>query len=761
MVNLNSEFAEVEDIIKLAASVKSPLVSIAELVKNGADAGAKEVIVDISKEKKIICVNDDGKGFSDNDIQYLHRIYYSNKKKDGNLTNNHNEFFAGSKGLGLFSAFFLGDEIEIITENPNFSYSVKWCRDAMPTIEEIPTTGETGTQIIIRQLNEKRLNHLLKEKELKKFRFVSFGLYNSKATLPEIKLLIDGQKIENLIEIKNVVNHKIKVNFSYNKKTRKLDFQYIAFKEEVDPTREKKRKKINGENLVLDLTKSNEAIYDYIQEHYRFDYSNRDAKKLNYQIDEDIDEIIDSWPSFESEYWIEEGPKAEKVKEFGYGVKLYVNNYALYDYLNPEFDWLGLSNISDNYVSNAFKLRNVLGYVNFVDFDENTEEIEISDERGGFLESTALENVMLGIRNFITHLAININVVMRSSDFAIQENLSGDPREGPEEGISGDPREGPEEGISGDSREGPEEGISGDPREGPEEGVSGDSKEDPEEGISGDSKEGPEEDISGDSEEGTSGDSGESSEERILKQKQKTLKHGQTWNIYDPKVVHDGVSPENTLYTVSEFCKINNGIFEANEPGKFVITYIRASDRSKKENLSIIVTKRKKVQKKKGEIFNDTDLVVGELYLDELHNVVTEVKDIGYDSYLLLSSMSLRVVLEDLVKKECQYSGINLNKSLATNFENVVDSFLQRIELSSNPAKSTEIKDLHKEFRGRDSLRNLLTHLKNNAKVDANSLNYVTHNPAPILNSEDIYNFANNVLVPLGHLISSAKEKGI
>lgn len=737
MVNLNSEFAAVEDIIKLAASVKSPLVSIAELVKNGADAGAKEVVVDISKEQMKISVRDDGKGFSDNDIQHLHRIYYSNKKKNGNLTNDYNEFFAGSKGLGLFSAFFLGDEIEIITENSNFRYSVKWFRNAMPTIEEISTTGKTGTQITIRQLNERRLNHLLKEKELKKFQFASFRLYNSESNLPEIKLLIDGQQIENLIEIKNVINHKIKVNFSYDKMTRNLNFQYVAFKEEVNPEIEKKRKKISGKNLVLDLTKSNEAIYDCIQEHYRFDYSKSGAKKLNYQIDEEINKIIDSWPSFTSEYWIEEGSKADKVKEFGHGVKLYVNNYALYDYLNPEFDWLELSNISDTKVSSAFKLRNVLGYVNFVDFDENTEEIEISDERGGFLESTALENVMLGIRNFITYLAININVVMRSSDFAIQENLSGDPREDPEEDISGDSKEDPVEGVSGDSQEDPEEDIPGD------------SKEDPEEGISGDS------------EEGTSGDSGESSEERILKQKQKTLKHGETWNIYDPKVVHDGVSPENTLYTVSEFCKINNGIFEANEPGKFVITYIRVSDRSKKENLSIIVTKRKKVQKKKGEIFNDTDLVVGELYLDELHNVVTEVKDIGYDSYLLLSSMSLRVVLEDLVKKECQYSGINLNRSLATNFENVVDSFLQRIELSSNPAKSTEIKDLHKEFRGRDSLRNLLTHWKNNAKVDANSLNYVTHNPAPILNSEDIYNFANNVLVPLGHLISSAKEKGI
>ncbi len=729
MVNFNSEFAAVEDIIKLAASVKSPLVSIAELVKNGADAGAKEVIVDISKELMKISVRDDGKGFSDNDIQHLHRIYYSNKKRNGNLTNDHNEFFAGSKGLGLFSAFFLGDEIEIITENSNFRYSVKWYRDAMPTIKEISTTGETGTQITIRQLNEKRMNHLLKEKELKKFQFISFRLYNSKSNLPEIKLLIDGKQIENLNEIKNVVNHKIKVNFNYDRMTRKLNFQYVAFKEEVIPEREKKRKKINRENLVLDLTKSNEAIYGCIQEHYRFDYSNREAKRLNYQIDEDINEILESWPSFESEYWIEEGSKADKVKEFGHGVKLYVNNYALYDYLNPEFDWLELSNISDNYVSSAFKLRNVLGYVNFVDFDENTEEIEISDERGGFLESTALENVMLGIRNFITYLAININVVMRSSDFAVQGNMFSDTEGSPEEVTSGEP-----EGGSGGVTSGEPGGGSGGVTSGEPGGGS--------EGITSSEPEG-------------------SSEEKILKQKQKTLKQGQTWNIYDPKVVHDGVSLENTLYTVSKFCTINNGIFEANETGNFVITYIRASDRSKKEELNIQVTKRNKVLKKKGEIFYDTELVVGDLYLDELHDIVTEVKNVNYETYPLLSSMSLRVVLEDLVKKECQHSRLTLMGNLAKNFETVVESFIERIEIASNQSKKAEIIELHKEFRGRDALKNLLNHWKNNAKATSNTLNYVTHNPSPILNSEDIYNFANNILVPLGHLISSAREKGI
>lgn len=340
MVNFNSELAAVEDIIKLAASVKSPLVSIAELVKNGADAGAKEVEVEISKRKKKISVSDDGTGFSDSDIQHLHRIYYSNKKKEGNLTNSQDEFFAGSKGLGLFSAFFLGDEIEIITENLNSSYSVKWSKDSMPIIEEMSRTGETGTKIIIRQLNKKRMNHLLKEKELKKFQFVSFRLYNSKSNLPKIRLLIDGQEIENLLNIEDVVDHKIKINFNYDKVTRKLNFQYVAFKEEKDPEREKKRKMINGENLVLDLTKSNETIYSCIQEHYRFDYSRKNSRKLNYQVDEELNEIIDSWPSFKSEYWVEEGPRADKVKEFGHGVKLYVNNYALYDYLNPELDRL-------------------------------------------------------------------------------------------------------------------------------------------------------------------------------------------------------------------------------------------------------------------------------------------------------------------------------------------------------------------------------------------------------------------------------------
>ncbi len=208
-------------------------------------------------------------------------------------------------------------------------------------------------------------------------------------------------------------------------------------------------------------------------------------------------------------------------------------------------------------------------------------------------------------------------------------------------------------------------------------------------------------------------------------------------------------------------CEIKNGIFVANKTGKFVITYIKELDRSIKENLNIIVSEREKVLKKSGEIFKDTDLVVGALYLDELHSIVTEVAAINYNEYPLLATMSLRVVLEDLVKKECQYSGIELKGNLADNIENVMDSFLKRIEIRKGSPKKQEIEELHKEFKGRDSLKNLLTHWKDTAKMNSNTLNYVTHNPSPLLETKQIYNFANNILVPLGHLISSTKEKGI
>lgn len=298
-------------------------------------------------------------------------------------------------------------------------YIVKWCKNDSPVVEQLPASGKTGTRIIIRKLNKRRFDHLMKEKEIKKFRFVSLKPYNSETHIPDIQLFIDGKKINDIFRLKDIVNHKIKVCYEYNKSTKILKFQYKTLKEESKADREIKRKKINNEVLILDLSKPNDSIYDKIQEHFKFDYSKKDSKRLKYILDEDIFKISESWPSFKSEYWIGEGVKSSQLKEFGHGVKLYVNNYALYDYLNPEFDWLELSNISDTYVTSAFKLRNVLGYVNFIEFDENIEELEISDERGGFLESTALEYIMLGIRDFITRLAININVVMRSSDFDV------------------------------------------------------------------------------------------------------------------------------------------------------------------------------------------------------------------------------------------------------------------------------------------------------------------------------------------------------
>ncbi|MCJ0953142.1 hypothetical protein [Mammaliicoccus sciuri] len=148
--------------------------------------------------------------------------------------------------------------------------------------------------------------------------------------------------------------------------------------------------------------------------------------------------------------------------------------------------------------------------------------------------------------------------------------------------------------------------------------------------------------------------------------------------------------------------------------------------------------------------------------MDELHNVVSELAEIGYESYPLLSVMSLRVVLEDLVKKECQYSNLSLAGNLAVNLENVLDSFLTRVVLNKeNNNKKQEIQKLHREFRGWDALKNLLSLWKKNAKSYSDKLNYVTHNPSSIIDSKEIYDLANNFLVPLGHLISSAKQKGI
>ena len=94
------------------------------------------------------------------------------------------------------------------------------------------------------------------------------------------------------------------------------------------------------------------------------------------------------------------------MKTYGAGVNVYVNEFALYNYLAEENDWLGLADYSQRKKVTRLKPHNVFGYVNFPEFDENEETLRISNERADFIQDLTFSKVMYLLKGVIMFMIL-------------------------------------------------------------------------------------------------------------------------------------------------------------------------------------------------------------------------------------------------------------------------------------------------------------------------------------------------------------------
>ena len=107
-------------------SIKNPTTAVIELVKNGYDADATSISVDIQKDVIRIFDNGSGMSFETLSNNWL-RIGYSDKKKNTYSLKNRRK--TGEKGIGRISADRLGESLTLITktkDGPAVQLSVQW-----------------------------------------------------------------------------------------------------------------------------------------------------------------------------------------------------------------------------------------------------------------------------------------------------------------------------------------------------------------------------------------------------------------------------------------------------------------------------------------------------------------------------------------------------------------------------------------------------------------------------------------------------------
>lgn len=393
--------------------IRNENIAIIELVKNSYDADAENAFVTMEKvnntEVGKIIIEDDGIGM---DIDIIKNVwlepgsdYKAQKIKELYKTPRFNRMPIGEKGIGRFGVHKLGNKIQLITRMKNKKevyLKINWeIFNQYKYLDEINLDikereplvfpgNKHGTKIIVENLKSPWTKMMIREV----YRAINSLNSPFEKTNPfNVKLTIDDPSIlKGLIDVDAIRDYSL-YRFKCRIKGNEIfefDYKFIPLPsmQELKPrhitinNKEVKEVRfiVDREDNEIDLSNYNIGVVDF-----EGLISDRDPKILNLGIQD------------------KKGLKTY-LDENG-GIKVYRNGIRIYDYGEPENDWLNLDyrrvnvpgkRISNNIILAAINLRR----------KESTELIEKTN-REGFVENEAyraLVSVILYVINIVETL---------------------------------------------------------------------------------------------------------------------------------------------------------------------------------------------------------------------------------------------------------------------------------------------------------------------------------------------------------------------
>jgi signal transduction histidine kinase len=412
--------------------IKNESIALVELVKNSYDADANKVDIYMEKvddpKNGIIIIEDDGFGM---DAKIVINVwmepgsdYKTEKFSKRETTPKFKRLPIGEKGIGRFGVHKLGNQIEMTTKAKGAKeiyIKIDWTIfNKYHYLEQVPIKiierenpilfkgGKTGTSITIRDLRKEwtrgvarnvrrtitalvspfRSNDsfkaqfdiadkpgwfegLLEWKDIKEFSLFHF------------KVVIDGNSIK-----------KFEYTFTPWPTMSKLSGREVAFKE--------KSKTDSG------LNSNEERLVDL------FSGLADEAGKPISLSGHKIGEIVFEGYIFDQDSYILKFGVTDRTGYKSYlknngGVRVFRDGLRVYDYGEPENDWLGLDMRRVNHPSKRLSNNIILGAV-YLNRAESTDLVEKTN-REGFVESPAYED----FRNSLLH-SLNIIETLRFGD---------------------------------------------------------------------------------------------------------------------------------------------------------------------------------------------------------------------------------------------------------------------------------------------------------------------------------------------------------
>ncbi|WP_419026750.1 ATP-binding protein [Intestinimonas butyriciproducens] len=391
-------------IAEIMGTVGSPLIVVSELLKNAVDASAENIDIYYNREEQTIAVENDHKGFTFEEIEKLSHPGTSAKKQATNLTNENGMFLTGSKGLGLLSVFLLCECAEIITAPKDKKIYRIILEKSNGTVEQFvtdQTSDKEFTKVLLKNVDKEIIDFLSSESEVRKLRHICTYLYKKDLVpFPTIMLHIFGQSAQKINFSCDFPSMLYDVHFNYRKETQTVHFNCVS----------------PGKNICQDEVVFDDFQLQKLQEVMLTKYGIKDTipTRSNELAFSDYTAV----PDFEGRILVYEKSLAgAQLKAYGAGVNIYVNDFALYNYLAEENDWLGLADYSQRKKVTRLKPHNVFGYVNFPCFNENEEKLKISNERADFIQDFTFSKLMYLLKGVVMFAIFNIDVADKNPKY--------------------------------------------------------------------------------------------------------------------------------------------------------------------------------------------------------------------------------------------------------------------------------------------------------------------------------------------------------
>jgi signal transduction histidine kinase len=403
--------------------IKNESIAIIELVKNSYDADSNIVNIYMDnvddKDSGMIIIEDDGHGMSAEVVEKVWlepgSDFKTQKIKNLEGSPKHNRLPIGEKGIGRFGVHKLGNIIEMTTkaegENEVFVKidwtdfeSVKYLEDVPIEIvvrnePEIFKDGKTGTNILISNLRKKWERGIAREVK-RAVTALASPFESSDSFKPSFDIIDKPDWFKGLLswtEIQNFSLFHFKITLEENK-IQNFEYKFTPW----DSMTKLFEKTVSEEDALVDTFSILKYPKGFEKEGQVIDLNENRIGQVVFE-----GYIFDQDP-FLMNMGISDKSGFKKYLKSNGGIRVFRDNLRIYDYGEPENDWLELDHRRFQQPTKRVSNNNILGAVSITRKDSL--DLEEKTNREGFVENQAyidLKGSLLHCMDLVETLRLN------------------------------------------------------------------------------------------------------------------------------------------------------------------------------------------------------------------------------------------------------------------------------------------------------------------------------------------------------------------